>query len=75
MALFEDLERVKLRFISVCESLVDRAELLEENFQQILVLLDAMDEHDEQYINEQLNALTDGKLDLLFWDQELFPGK
>lgn len=75
MGLFEDLERVRLQFISTCEALLNKGELSEDNFQQILELLDAMDGYDEEQLNRKLNELTDGKLELMFWDQEIFPGK
>jgi hypothetical protein len=70
MGLFEDLERVKLKFIAVCEKLLAKGEITEEQFEQILMLLDNLDEYDQQYISQKLNELTSGKLDLLFWEQD-----
>ncbi len=68
MSLFEDLERVKLRFIVACEALLDAEQITEDQFEQILILLDNLDEYDQEYTNRRLNELTDGKLDLLFWE-------
>jgi len=70
MGLFEDLERVRLKFIAVCEKLLDRGLISEAQFDQILTLLDNLDDYDQQYINQKLNELTNGKLDLLFWEQD-----
>ncbi len=68
--MFEELERVKLKFIAVCETLVEKTILSEENFEEILILLDSLDEHDEEYIDRRLNELTDGRLHLMFWEQD-----
>lgn len=68
MGLFEDLERVKLRFIAISEQLLAEELITSEQFDEILLLLDNLDEYDQQYINQKLNELTDGKLELLFWD-------
>ncbi len=68
MDLFNELERVKLKFIAVCETLVDKQQLSEENFKEIRILLDSLDDHDEEYINRRLNDLTGGRLDLMFWE-------
>lgn len=74
MALFEELERVKLRFVITCEALVEKQLLSEENFNQIIELLDNLDNYTEEELDQQLNILTEGKLDLLFWIDDLFPG-
>ncbi len=75
MALFEELERVKLQFISVCESLVHKERISEADFDQILQLLDNMDELDENHLHDELSRLTKGSFDLLFWEKPIFPGK
>ncbi|HHT37124.1 MAG: hypothetical protein ACE3NC_01945 [Candidatus Wallacebacter cryptica] len=72
MGLFEDLERVKLRFITVCERMLAENLITGEQFDEILILLDNLDDYDQQYINQKLNELTGGKLDLLFWEQNSF---
>jgi len=74
VALFEELERVKLRFVITCEALVEKQLLSEENFNQIIELLDNLDNYTEEELDQQLNILTEGKLDLLFWKDDLFPG-
>lgn len=70
MTLFEELEKVKLEFIAVCETLVDQGKLTEANFEEILKLLDSLDDHDQAYINQKLNELTDGRLELMFWEKD-----
>lgn len=70
MTLFEELERVKLQLIAVCEALVDQDKLTETHFEEILNLLDSLDEHDQVYINQKLNELTNGRLDLMFWEKD-----
>lgn len=73
--LFEDLERVKLRFIITCERLVEKQELSEENFNKIIEILNNLDNYTEKELEQELHVLTDGKLDLLFWKEDIFPGK
>lgn len=75
MALFEELERVKLRFIVTCEALVKSQQLSEENFTQIIEILDNLDDYAEEELEQKLSILTDGKLDLMFWKEDIFPGK
>lgn len=70
MTLFEELERLKLQFIAACETLVKLGKITEGNFGEILQLLDSMDEHDQAYIDEKLYQLTDGQLDLMFWEKD-----
>lgn len=65
MPLFNDLERVKLRFITTCEGLVAQGRLAEEEFQDILGLLDAMNEYDDQQFREELSRISKGLSDLL----------
>lgn len=69
MGLYEQLERTKLRFIAVCESLLARGELGEEEFEQILVLLDKLEELKEEDFLDELRKLTDGAIDLQLWDR------
>lgn len=65
MPLFNDLERVKLRFITTCEGLVARGRLEEQEFQDILKLLDAMNDYDDQQFKEELGRISKGISDLL----------
>jgi len=66
--MFEDLERVKLRFISVCEGMVAKGQLTESEFQQILELLDRMDEYDDRQFLEELSAVSKGMTDFIDWE-------
>jgi spore coat protein CotH len=66
--LFEDLERVKLRFISACETMVNQGKLTEEEFQEILQLLDQLDEYSDDEFMEELRRLSRGMIDFLDWD-------
>ncbi|NLJ75281.1 MAG: hypothetical protein GX331_09865 [Firmicutes bacterium] len=68
MPLFEDLERVKLRFISACETMVDQGKLTEEEFQDILQLLDELDEYSDDEFMAELQKLSKGIIDFLDWD-------
>ena len=70
MALFEELERIKLRFITTCEQLLAKEFISEEDFEQILTLLDNLDNYTEEEFNEELNRLTKGQFDLLFWENQ-----
>ena len=45
-----------------------------KNFNQIIELLDNLDNYTEEELDQQLNILTEGKLDLLFWKDDPFPG-
>ncbi|MDI9441821.1 MAG: hypothetical protein QM392_06820 [Bacillota bacterium] len=65
MPLFNDLERVKLRFIQTCEELVAQGRLDESEFQEILQLLDAMDGYDDQQLRKELSRISKGLSDLL----------
>ncbi len=68
MALFEELERVKLRFITTCEKLLVKECISEDDFEQILSLLDNLDDYTEEQLNEELARLTKGRFDLSFWE-------
>ena len=68
MGLFEDLERVKLRFISVCEDMVGRGQLSESEFQQVLELLDKMDDYDDRQFLEELGEISKGMTDFIDWE-------
>ncbi|HHY16105.1 MAG TPA: hypothetical protein GX521_08535, partial [Firmicutes bacterium] len=60
MPLFNDLERVKLRFITTCEGLVAQGRLEEQEFQAILNLLDAMNDYDDQQFKAELSRISKG---------------
>ncbi len=68
MGMFEDLERVKLRFIAVCEQLVARGQLSESEFQQILELLDKMDDYDDRQFLAELGEISKGMTDFIDWE-------
>ena len=68
MPLFEDLERVKLRFISSCETMVKQGKLTEEEFQEILQLLDQLDDYSDDEFMIELRRLSRGMIDFLDWD-------
>lgn len=70
MPLFEQLERVKLRFISVCEALVARGSMTEADFERILMLLDDIDNLDEDEFMDQLRELSTGVIDFITWDEK-----
>ncbi len=67
MPLFNDLERVKLRFITTCEGglVAQGGRLEEQEFQAILNLLDAMNDYDDQQFKAELSRISKGISDLL----------
>ena len=68
MGLFEDLERVKLRFISACENMVAQGQLSESEFQQIIDLLDRMDDCDDRQFLAELGEISKGMTDFIDWE-------
>lgn len=65
MPLFDDLERVKLRFLETCETLVNQGRLNDEEFQDIMKLLDLMNEYDDESFRAELSKLSKGISDLI----------
>lgn len=53
-ALFEEMERVKIRFIAAYEKLVQKGLITEEQFQDILDALEHIDELSEGELEERL---------------------
>ncbi len=68
MASFEDSERVKLRFIETCERLLTSGQLQEDDFEQILEILEAIDDYTEEELYQKLRRLTHGAIDRFPWD-------
>ncbi len=68
MGMFEDLERVKLRFISACETMVSQGQLSESEFQQIIDLLDKMDDYDDRQFLDELADISKGMTDFIDWE-------
>ncbi|NLM39613.1 MAG: hypothetical protein GX205_06110 [Firmicutes bacterium] len=68
MGMFEDLERVKLRFISACETMVSQGQLSESEFQQIIDLLDKMDDYDDRQFLDELAEISKGMTDFIDWE-------
>lgn len=68
MGMFEDMERVKLRFISACENMVSQGQLTESEFQRIIELLDKMDDYSDREFLEELGQISKGMTDFIDWD-------
>lgn len=66
--MFEDMERVKLRFISACENMVSQGQLTESEFQRIIELLDKMDDYSDREFLEELGQISKGMTDFIDWD-------
>ena len=69
MGLFEHMERVKLRFISVCESLETRGKITAAQFDQVLEIMDSLDEFSEDDFMEALRSVIGDEVDFLVWDK------
>lgn len=52
--LYEDLERVKIRFIAAYERLVKRGLITEEQFEDVVDAIDRMDELSDEEFEERL---------------------
>ncbi|NLJ80730.1 MAG: hypothetical protein GX335_06885 [Firmicutes bacterium] len=66
--LFDDLERVKLNFLKTCEKLVAAGRLEKEEFKDIEVLLDQMEEYEDQEFRSELGKISKGLSDFLDWE-------
>lgn len=53
--LYEDLERVKIRFIAAYERLVKMGLITEEQFEDVVDAIDRMDELSEEELKERLS--------------------
>jgi uncharacterized protein YccT (UPF0319 family) len=52
--LFEESERLKLRFLATMERMVKRGYLAEEQFAEVIDLIDRLDEYSEEEISAHL---------------------
>ncbi|HHW10958.1 MAG TPA: hypothetical protein GXX29_13410 [Firmicutes bacterium] len=52
--LFEESERLKLRFLAAMERMVKRGLLTEEQFAEVIDLVDRLDEYSEEEIEARL---------------------
>ncbi|OUM93475.1 MAG: hypothetical protein BAA04_02015 [Firmicutes bacterium ZCTH02-B6] len=62
--LFEDMERLKLRFISAFEELARRGVISEDDLAEIIDLVDRLDELTEEQIKERLGRFIPGDQDV-----------
>lgn len=70
MASFEDLERVKLRFIETCERLLTSGQIQDGDFEAILEILEDIDDYTEDELYQRLRQLTRGAIDRFPWDAQ-----
>lgn len=54
VALFEDMERLKLRFLAAFQKLVDKGVLTESQLEEIIQLMDKLDDMTVEEIKERL---------------------
>ena len=57
MALFQELERVKLKIVSLCDSPVEKGKLTEEELIKVVDILERLDEFDDESLKEALDEL------------------
>lgn len=65
MPLYDELKRVKLRFLQTCERLLAQGRLDDAEFQDILTLLDAMEGYDDREFKAELSRISKGISDLI----------
>ncbi|MDI9412472.1 MAG: hypothetical protein QM401_02715 [Bacillota bacterium] len=65
MPIYDDVERVKLRFLQTCETLVNQGRLDDDEFQGILELLDSMNDYDDEEFRAELSKISKGISDLI----------
>lgn len=53
--LFEEMERVKIRFIAAYEKLVNKGLITDEQFEDVLDAIDRMDELSDEELQERLS--------------------
>ncbi|MFO7310785.1 MAG: hypothetical protein C0P61_001850 [Bacillota bacterium] len=63
MGLFEDMERLKLRFLTAFEGLARRGVISEDDLTEIIDLVDRLDELSEEEIREKLGRFIPGDTD------------
>lgn len=65
MPLYVDVERVKLRFLKTCETLVNQGRLDDEEFRGIMDLLDQMNDYNDEEFEAELSKISKGISDLI----------
>ena len=54
MELFEELERIKIRFVAAYDKLVAQGLLSEEEYQEIVEMIDNLDKYSQSDLREKL---------------------
>lgn len=65
MALFDDIERAKIRFLDTCLALVKQGRLTQDEYQAISELLDRLEEYNNEQFKAELSRISKGLSDLL----------
>lgn len=60
MGLFEDMERLKLRFLTAFQQLAERGELTEGQLTEVIDIVDKLDEMSVEEIKERLGRYIPG---------------
>ncbi|NLA58490.1 MAG: hypothetical protein GX855_06285 [Firmicutes bacterium] len=54
MELFEELERIKIRFVAAYDKLVEQGVISERDYQEILEIIDDLDSYSVEELRERL---------------------
>ncbi|HHV93005.1 MAG TPA: hypothetical protein GXX47_00550 [Firmicutes bacterium] len=54
MELFEELERIKIRFVAAYDKLVEQGVISEKDYQEILEIIDDLDSYSLEELKERL---------------------
>lgn len=65
MALFDEIERAKIRFLDTCLALVEQGRLTQGEYQDIFDLLDRLEEFNNEEFKAELSRISKGLSDLL----------
>lgn len=65
MALFEEIERTKMRFLDTCQALVDQGQLSQAEYDDIFDLLDRLEDYNNEEFEAELSKISKGLSELL----------
>lgn len=55
--LFEDMERAKIKLLAAYQALLNRGEISEDDFEEIVELVDRIDDYDPPELQQRLDAV------------------
>lgn len=65
MALFDEIERTKIRFLDTCRNLVEAGSLTKEEYLDICDLLDRLEDYNNEQFKAELGRISKGLSDLI----------